>query len=138
MAASSGDTPVVIVTAPPRRPGPWPIAIIVIGLGAAVRLALAAWLPLFPDETYYWEWSRHLAPGYFDHPPAIAWVIRGGTVLLGDTPLGVRLFPVLAGFVAGWAVIRRASRSRSAPARRSPAHRHLASDSDPGSPAPWR
>jgi hypothetical protein len=23
-----------------------------------------------PDETYYWEWSQWLAPGYYDHPPA--------------------------------------------------------------------
>jgi 4-amino-4-deoxy-L-arabinose transferase-like glycosyltransferase len=53
------------------------------------------------------------AAGCFDHPPAIAWFIRGGTLLLGDTPLGVRLLPSLAGFVAGWAVMRTASRLAS-------------------------
>jgi len=83
---------------------------LVLVLALVVRLAVAALVPLHPDEAYYWEWSRHLAAGYFDHPPAIAWFIRGGTLLLGDTPLGVRLFPVLAGFVAGWAVMRTASR----------------------------
>ena len=56
-------------------------------------------VPLVPDETYYWEWSRHLARGYFDHPGAIAYLIRGGTALAGVTPLGVRLGAV----VAGWA-----------------------------------
>jgi 4-amino-4-deoxy-L-arabinose transferase-like glycosyltransferase len=55
---------------------------------------------LFPDETYYWEWSRHLALGYYDHPPAIAWLIRAGTSIAGDTSFGVRLFPVLAGTLA--------------------------------------
>jgi 4-amino-4-deoxy-L-arabinose transferase-like glycosyltransferase len=45
--------------------------------------------------------SRHLAAGYVDHPPMIAWLIRGGTLVAGDTALGVRLFPVVAGIVAG-------------------------------------
>ena len=30
---------------------------------------MAAVLPLSADEAYYWLWSRHLAAGYFDHPP---------------------------------------------------------------------
>jgi hypothetical protein len=59
--------------------------------GALVRLLVAAGTPLFPDEAYYWEWSRRLAGGYFDHPPAVAWLIAGGTAIAGDTPLGVRL-----------------------------------------------
>jgi 4-amino-4-deoxy-L-arabinose transferase-like glycosyltransferase len=82
----------------------------VLLLAAAVRLLVATLVPLHPDEAYYWEWSRHLAAGYFDHPPVIAWFIRVGTVLLGDTPLGVRFLPVLAGLVAGWAVMRTAAR----------------------------
>ena len=86
---------------------------LVLLLALAVRLVVAALVPLHPDEAYYWEWSRHLAAGYFDHPPAIAWFIRGGTILLGDTPSGVRLWCVVAGFVAGWAVTRTASRIAS-------------------------
>ena len=65
----------------------------------AVRLIVAALTPLFPDETYYWDWSRHLAAGYFDHPPAVAWLIRAGTIVFGDTLLGVRLGAVLAGTI---------------------------------------
>ena len=66
-----------------------------------VRIIIGGLTPLFPDETYYWEWSRRLAAGYFDHPPAIAWLIRAGTLAAGDTPLGVRLGPGVAGIVAG-------------------------------------
>jgi len=44
----------------------------VLLLALGVRLIIAALVPLHPDEAYYWEWSRHLAAGYFDHPPAIA------------------------------------------------------------------
>src|SRR4051812_35011122 len=67
-----------------------------------VRLMLAALLPLFPDETYYWDWSRHLAGGYFDHPPAISWLIAAGTAMLPSSAFAIRLFPVLAGSVATW------------------------------------
>jgi 4-amino-4-deoxy-L-arabinose transferase-like glycosyltransferase len=69
-----------------------------------VWLAAALLIPLFPDEMYYWEWSRHLAAGYFDHPPAIAWLIRGGTLLFGATPMGVRLPAILCGVIAALGV----------------------------------
>ncbi len=69
-----------------------------------LRLAFAATVPLVPDEAYYWTWSRQLAGGYFDHPPVIAWLIAGGTALLGDTPLGVRLLPNIAGTLATAAI----------------------------------
>lgn len=76
------------------------LVIAVVAAGVVVRLLFAAIIPLFPDEAYYWEWSRHLEPGYFDHPPAIALLIRGGTAVFGASHLGVRLLPVLSGFVA--------------------------------------
>lgn len=63
----------------------------------------AAVIPLFSDEAYYWEWSRHIAAGYFDHPPGIALLVRGGTPLFGTTPLGVRFLSVMAGLVAALA-----------------------------------
>jgi 4-amino-4-deoxy-L-arabinose transferase-like glycosyltransferase len=83
----------------------WRAAVLITAIAALVRLGFAAWLPLIPDETYYWDWSRHLAAGYFDHPPMIALLIRAGTALLGlvgagHTSLAVRLVPVLAGGVA--------------------------------------
>ena len=96
--------------AEPRREVAWRQAIIVTIGAAVVRLVIGALTPLFPDETYYWEWSRRLALSYFDHPPVIAWLIRAGTTLAGHTALGVRLFPVLAGLVAGWFVILGARR----------------------------
>ncbi len=61
-----------------------------VGL-TALRLVVAASVPLVPDEAYYWVWSRALAPGYPDHPPMVALWIRLGTLLAGDGPLGVRL-----------------------------------------------
>ena len=60
---------------------------------------IGALTPLFPDETYYWDWSRRLAAGYFDHPPLIALLIKPGTAIAGTTPLGVRLGPIVAGVI---------------------------------------
>ena len=74
-----------------------------------VRMALGAYLPLAFDEAYYWLWSKHLALSYFDHPPAIAYAIRMGTALFGDTPFGVRFAPLLLSILASWAVWRSAA-----------------------------
>ena len=45
----------------------------------ALRLVAAAFTPITFDEAYYWMWSKHLAGGYYDHPPMVAVVIRLGT-----------------------------------------------------------
>jgi 4-amino-4-deoxy-L-arabinose transferase-like glycosyltransferase len=47
------------------------------------------------SEAYYWTWSKNLDLSYFDHPPAVAYMIRLGTSILGDTPFGVRVVPTL-------------------------------------------
>ncbi len=67
-----------------------------------IRLAVAATAPLAPDETYYWVWSHALAPGYLDHPPMVALWIKAGTLVFGQTALGVRAMGPLAAAVASW------------------------------------
>ena len=66
-------------------------------------------LPLTGDEAYYWEWSRHLAFGYVDHPPAVAWTIRA-FAWLGTIPGAVRIGFVLCGVVATLAAAAAATR----------------------------
>ena len=72
----------------------------------ALRLYFGAHVDLMPEETYYWNYSRHLALGYLDHPPMVAWLIRAGTALLGHTALGVRIGAVLCGLVTSVFVYR--------------------------------
>jgi 4-amino-4-deoxy-L-arabinose transferase-like glycosyltransferase len=48
------------------------------------------------DEAYYWTWSREGALSYLDHPPLVAWSIRFGTLLFGDTNFGVRFAGLLS------------------------------------------
>ena len=62
-----------------RSEAEWRAAVGVVVVAGVVRLVLAAVVPLVPDEAYYWEWSRHLALGYFDHPAAIAWLIAAAS-----------------------------------------------------------
>jgi 4-amino-4-deoxy-L-arabinose transferase-like glycosyltransferase len=79
------------------------LAVLALGL-TAIRLAAAANIHLTEDEAYYRIWSQHLQLGYFDHPPMIAWWIRAGRAICGDTPLGVRLLPSLACGLDTWLV----------------------------------
>ncbi len=74
-----------------------------------MRMIMSALLPLSFDEAYYWRWSQHLALGYWDHPPLIAYVIRLGTLIFGDTEFGVRFIPLLLSIGATWAVWRAAA-----------------------------
>lgn len=92
-------------------------AVAIVSVAALVRLVFAALIPAFPDETYYWDWSRHLAAGYFDHPPGIALLIRLGAVPLAPlradaTPLGLRFGVIVAGWVAAMATAAIARRLR--------------------------
>ena len=83
-----------ILRAEPSAPS-WRFPLIVAVI-CAVRLAVAGSLHLTEDEAYYRLWSMAPAFGYYDHPPMIAGWIGVGRALAGDTPLGVRLLPVLA------------------------------------------
>jgi hypothetical protein len=78
-------------------------AVTVVAL-VALRLVGATWTPLTFDEAYYWMWSQHLAFGYYDHPPGVAVVIRLGTMIAGDTELGVRLVSILLALPMSFAV----------------------------------
>ena len=82
-------------------------ALIVLAL-VVLRLVAAAFTPITFDEAYYWTWSKHLAGGYYDHPPMVAVIIRLGTMIAGDTEFGVRLVSILLALPMSWAVYRTA------------------------------
>jgi hypothetical protein len=85
-------------------------AVIVVVVAALVQLAVGALGPLDGDETLYWEWSRHLAWGYFDHPPGVALLVHLGTALFGVSALGVRCITVLANLGGALIVVTLARR----------------------------
>jgi 4-amino-4-deoxy-L-arabinose transferase-like glycosyltransferase len=83
-------------------------ALALLGAVTLLRLAVAALVPLAPDEAYYWVWSRSLQGGYLDHPPMIAWFIRAGTLLAGEGAFGIRLVGPLSIAVASLLLARAA------------------------------
>ena len=93
-------TPTSSVSAPA-----WRTALLWVAGAAVLRALLAALVPILPDEAYYWEWSRHLEGGYFDHPPGIALLIALGTSLFGNSHTGVRAGPAIAALVTHAAAV---------------------------------
>ena len=90
-------------------------AFVLLALLTAIRLAVAAASPISADEAYYWVWSRHLQPGYLDHPPMVALWIRAGTALAGQGVLGIRLLAPFA--AAGGSVLLARAADSLFPAR---------------------
>jgi len=89
----------------PERRYEFAVAATIVAL-VGLRLACAATTPLTFDESLYWLWSKHIAGGYYSHPPVNPVLIRLGTRLFGDTEFGVRVFNVLLALPASWAVWR--------------------------------
>lgn len=62
---------------------------------AIFRLIYINFVPVVPQEAYYWNYAKHLALSYFDHPPLTAWVIALCTGIGGDNAFGIRVGAVL-------------------------------------------
>jgi 4-amino-4-deoxy-L-arabinose transferase-like glycosyltransferase len=71
-------------------------AVVVIAAMTALRISWAQLIELRTDEAYYWTWSKEGALSFLDHPPGVAWLIRFGTAIFGDTVLGVRFGGIVA------------------------------------------
>ena len=78
------------------------LGLIVAAVLLVLRAILAATADLAEDEAYYWLWSRHPALGYYDHPPMVAYWIRAGTAILGQTELGVRFVGLLSAIAGSY------------------------------------
>src|SRR5476649_752699 len=69
---------------------------LVIAAMTVLRVTYASLLDLRTDEAYYWTWSKQNVLSFLDHPPMVAWFIRFGTAIFGDTSLGVRFAGIVA------------------------------------------
>src|ERR1700758_5423872 len=61
-----------------------------------MRAFYAGLLDLRTDEAYYWTWSKENVLSFLDHPPMVAWFVRFGTAIFGDTNFGARFSGLLA------------------------------------------
>ncbi|MET0327907.1 MAG: glycosyltransferase family 39 protein [Luteimonas sp.] len=75
-----------------------------------LKLAIAARLPLFVDEAFYWLEGQHPSWAYSDLPGLTAWLIRIGTEVFGDGLLAVRLPFIAISALVPWLVVRLTAR----------------------------
>lgn len=68
----------------------------------AIKILIAARLPLFVDEAFYWQEGRHLAAAYSDLPALTAWLIRVGTGIGGEHTLALRAPFLLLAALMPW------------------------------------
>jgi 4-amino-4-deoxy-L-arabinose transferase-like glycosyltransferase len=85
-------------------------AILVIALTSLFRFFYCVWLPILPDEAYYFQWSRHLDASYFSKGPGVAYTIAAGTALFGGNNFGVRFFAVMLSAGTAWQIFLLARR----------------------------
>ncbi|MEY2502166.1 MAG: hypothetical protein QOI07_2500 [Verrucomicrobiota bacterium] len=78
---------------------------IVLAIAAAdllFHLLIANRYGIFRDELYYLACAEHLDAGYVDQPPLIAFIAWIARHLFGESLLGLRFLPALAGAATVW------------------------------------
>lgn len=75
-----------------------------------LKLIVAARLPLFVDEAFYWQEGHHLAAAYSDLPGLTAWLVRLGVALGGEHAFALRAPFLLIAALVPLLVVRIASR----------------------------
>ena len=118
-------------------------AIVAVMLAQTLFLVWGCDWDLCGDEAEYWAWSRKLDWSYFSRGPAVAWMIRLGTELLGWLSLkltgslmfAVRFPCVVLGGITGWGVYRLAGLTIKSAAHQP--HRRVAASCHSRSCARW-
>src|ERR1041385_1833189 len=78
---------------------------VVLAIAAAdlvFHLLIANRYGIFRDEPYSLACSEHLDAGYVDQPPLIALVVWIARHVFGESLLGLRLIPAVAGAATVW------------------------------------
>jgi len=78
------------------------IVLYLAGAKLLFHLLTASRYGIFRDEMYYLACGEHLGWGYVDHPPLIALIAWTARHLFGDSLIGIRFFPALAGATTVW------------------------------------
>jgi len=82
------------------------LAVLIVGYTVVLRLVFMGLPELLQEEAYYWNYGQHLALGYLDHPPLLAWLIRGSDAIFGTTEWSVRLVAFLSWLVTAFFCFR--------------------------------
>jgi hypothetical protein len=60
-----------------------------------IKIIYIYFIPITPQEAYYWYYSQNPDLSYFDHPPMAAYSIMITTFIFGNTAFGIKLAAVL-------------------------------------------
>jgi len=71
----------------------------------AIKLVLAAVLPMSGDEAYFIVWAHHSDLGYYDHPPMVGWFLHL-LLYLGSAEVIMRLPAILLATVIGYGIFQ--------------------------------
>ena len=66
-----------------------------IGILFVLKLIYLFFIPITPQEAYYWFYSQNIDWSYFDHPPMAAYSIWLGTNIFGDNIFGVKFMAAI-------------------------------------------
>jgi len=66
-------------------------------LKLAIHLVYNRWYGYHHDELYFLACGKHLSFGYVDHAPIVPWIARLSDEVFGQSLVGLRLFPAVAG-----------------------------------------
>jgi len=61
---------------------------------------------LFGDEAQYWVWSKNIDFGYLSKPPLLSWMIGLYTLILGDSFVSLKLFPLFFYFFSCFVIYK--------------------------------
>lgn len=78
------------------------LAFFIIVYSILLRLLYSGSYELIQEEAYYWNYSRHMAMGYLDHPPVVSVLIWLGTHIFGHSEFGVRFAAFFCWFFTAW------------------------------------
>lgn len=74
------------------------VLLIAIGIVMALRLAFIWGMGLMPQDAYYHFYGEHPALSYFDHPSAIAWMLKASTAIFGKKVFALKLADTIVTF----------------------------------------
>jgi 4-amino-4-deoxy-L-arabinose transferase-like glycosyltransferase len=66
------------------------VPLAIVSVAVALRFWRLGDAALIGDESYYWLWSEHLAPSYYDNPAGVAVIVRLSTLIAGQSEVGIR------------------------------------------------
>ncbi|ULQ53628.1 ArnT family glycosyltransferase [Flavihumibacter fluvii] len=81
----------------------------VVAFSIIILIARSLIIPfsgIMPQDAYYYMYSRHLSLSYFDHPAGVAFLLKAGTFVLGNSPAAVIFCALLTSLLTLFVVYR--------------------------------